>query len=148
MTLVRLNQRNCAPARYGNPVYNDLFNWGWSDFGPFAQNTAVPAANIIETDDYFRIELSVPGFSKSDFKITVEDNIMTISGEFSKNQENEASRYTRYEFGRESFKRRFRLSNWVDSSGIEATCQDGILMVTVPKKEEAKPKPAREIEIS
>jgi HSP20 family protein len=148
MTLVRFNQRNCAPARNWNPVYHAPFNRDWNNIGWNVRNTAFPAANIVETEDNFTIELSVPGFRKTDFKIKIEDNIMTISGEFKADQANENSRYTRYEFARDSFNRRFRLSKWVDASGIQASYEDGILLVTIPKKEEAKSRPAREIEIS
>ncbi len=148
MTLVRFNNRNCVPERASSYGYNDLRNWFFNDFERINRIGATPPANIIETSDDFKIELMVPGFRKEDFRIKVEEQILSVSAEVEQNQNSESSRYSRHEFGKDSFTRRFRLSNWVDSEKIEATYQDGILGLVIPKKEETKAKPVREIVIN
>ena len=108
----------------------------------------VPAVNIAETAENFLIELSAPGFSKENFKVEVENEVLTISGE-QKNEKNEEGKtYTRKEFGYGSFKRAFGLPKTVDTEKIDAKYENGILKITVSKREEAKAKPAREIRIS
>lgn len=149
--MVRFNDNGWMPARYGYRNFDDLFNW-FSD--GFAANncTVCPASNIIETKDSFRIELSVPGFDKKDFRINVENDHLTISSEREEKQEdkndNRDERYTRKEFVKQSFSRSYRLSEWVDSEHIQARYDNGILSVEIPKREEAKAKPSRQIEIS
>ncbi len=147
MTMVRFNSRNCSPARSEYPTSQNLMNRFWNDFENGHRERQVPSANIVETSEGFRIELSAPGFSKEDFKIKLEDQILTISGEKSAAGESNEERYLRKEFSNAAFSRSFRLSNWVDSSSITAKVENGILLVTIPKVEEAKAKPATEIVI-
>jgi len=107
-----------------------------------------PSVNIIETDDDFRIELAAPGLSKKDFKIDLENEILTISAE-KKSDEKESTKnnYKRREFDFTNFKRSFTLSESIDSQSISAKYANGVLNVTLAKKEEAKPQPARTIAI-
>ncbi len=105
-----------------------------------------PATNVVETGDRFRLDLAVPGLDKSDFNINIEKEILTISV----NQEAaavEGETVRRREFGNINFKRSWRLPETIDSAAIEARYEAGILQVVLPKKEEAKEKPARTIEI-
>ena len=105
-----------------------------------------PAANILETGDLFRLELAVPGLEKKDFDINVEKQVLTISANHEvATVEGETVR--RREFGTVNFKRSWRLPETIDSAAIEARYEAGILQVVLPKKEEAKEKPARNIEI-
>jgi len=136
------------PARHFNNQTNDLFNYFWNNWDS-GYGYSAPAANIIESEDSFKIELVTPGLEKSDFKIRVEDNILDISFEGnSKESQTENQRYSRHEFRIRPFSRKFRLSNWVDLEKISATYDKGILVVEIPKKEEAKAKPVREIAIN
>jgi HSP20 family protein len=145
MTHVRFNHRNCMPERSEYPISHDLMNWFWNDFDNGFKERSVPLANIVETKQDFRIELFVPGFSKTDFKIKLEGQILSITGEMVSPVDNQDESFVRHEFSRSAFSRSFRLSNWIDSTNIVARCENGILLVTVPKTEEAKLKPSKEI---
>lgn len=98
----------------------------------------VPAVNIIETDKTFEIELAAPGFSKNDFKITVENNVLRISSDVSKAKEKEEKKMEclRQEFAFGKFTRSFSLPNSIDTEKISADYKDGILHVILPKREE------------
>ena len=92
--------------------------------------------------------MAVPGFKKSDFKIGLENEKLSISAEIKVEEGEKEANFTRKEFSYESFKRTFILPETVDEGAINANYNNGILTVSIPKKEEAKPKPARTIEIS
>ena len=104
--------------------------------------------NVVENEEGFRIEVAAPGLQKSDFKLNLEKNQLTISAEKEQKEENKTEKYTRKEFKYASFQRTFTLPNTVDGDRIEATYADGILNIALPKREEAKEKPARLIEIA
>lgn len=105
-----------------------------------------PKVNVTETDESFTLNMAIPGFRKSDFIIDLEEENLTISMEVKK-EENEVN-FTKKEYDYGSFKRSFILPETVEEDKIEANYTDGILSLIIPKKEEAKPKPARTIEIS
>lgn len=121
---------------------NDFFNSN----GPALRN--VPAVNVVEHTDGFRIEVAAPGLKREDFKLHLNHNNLTISSsqETSK-EEKEGEKFTRQEFSYTSFQRTFTLPNSVDSENIKANYADGVLKIEIPKREEAKVKPARQIEI-
>ena len=114
----------------------------------FNKGNTSPKVNIKETTDAFILEMAVPGFNKSDFVIDLENETLSISTEIKTEESETKDDYTRKEFGYASFKRSFILPDTVDGDKIEAAYTDGILSLTIPKREEAKPKPARSIEIS
>ena len=124
-------------------LIDDLFlNQDWSQI-----NTTVPAANIIEADDHFNIVLAAPGKKKSDFKIELDEGVLTISSEIeTKSTEKEGS-FTRKEFGYSAFKRSFNIPDTVVADKISANYKEGILTVSLPKKEEALPQPKKLISI-
>lgn len=126
---------------FGKDLFNELYNPVFSG--------SVPAVNVLEGVEGFKIEVAAPGLGKADFKLNLEKNQLTISAAKEQNTtENENEKYTRREFKYASFQRTFTLPNTVDGEKIGATYADGILTVTLPKREEAKDKPAREIEIA
>ncbi len=111
--------------------------------------TTLPAVNIKETEESFEVELAAPGFQKSDFKIEVENNVLTISSE--KQEENELKEgetFTKREFSYQAFTRSFTLPETVESDKITAKYDNGILKIEIPKKDEAKPKPVKQIQVS
>jgi len=112
-------------------------------------NNTMPAVNVREDDNQYELEIAAPGYVKTDFHINIDQEVLTISSkkEVSK-EEKENGKYTRREFSYSSFKRSFDLPETVDSTKIAANYNNGILSVVIPKKEEAKPVPARKIEIS
>lgn len=108
----------------------------------------VPAVNIKENEKDFELELSVPGRTKEDFSIEIDDNVLSVSAEVKMENETEKENYTRREFAFSSFRRSFTLPKSVDSDKINANYENGILRFMLPKKEEALPKPKRMIELS
>ena len=112
------------------------------------QHLSGPKVNIKESDEAYVLDMAVPGFKKSDFKIGLENEKLSISAEIKVEEGEKEANFTRKEFSYESFKRTFILPETVDQSAINANYNNGILTVSIPKKEEAKPKPARTIEIS
>lgn len=114
----------------------------------FNTGISLPKVNIKEVADAFIVEMAVPGLKKSDFNINLDNNILSISAELKEENEENDEGYTRREFGYSSFKRTFTLPETVNDSKINATYNEGILNVHLPKKEEAKQKPARTIKIS
>jgi HSP20 family protein len=97
-----------------------------------------PAVNIIETNDAYELEFNVPGRKKEDFKITVDKNILTVSFERKEEQKEENRQFIKREFVTQSFRRSFTLDEKINPEGIDATYQDGLLLLTLPKKEEVK----------
>ena len=130
------------------PTILDDFFRDWSTTNFSDTNTTLPAVNIKEDDNAFTVEVAVPGMEKKDFHIDLEDNILTISSEKTVENKEEKDNYTRKEYSYQSFKRSFTLpKNVVDSDKIAAQYKNGELIIAIPKREEAKPKPARLIEV-
>jgi len=132
-------------------LFNDFLTHDWNDWSlrNFSMtNTTLPSVNIKETDDNFEVEMAAPGMEKSDFKIEVNQGILSISSERrSENENPDDNRFTKKEFSYQSFCRSFSLPASVNSDRIAAKYDNGILKVTIPKREEAKPKPIRMIDI-
>lgn len=114
----------------------------------FNTGISLPKVNIKEVDDAFMVEMAVPGMKKTDFDINLDDHMLSISAEIEEKYEDDEEGYTRREFGYSSFKRTFTLPESVDDSKINAKYDEGILKIHLPKREEAKRKPARTIKIS
>jgi HSP20 family protein len=127
-------------------LMHDLFrNFTINDSLENVRCGCVPA-NISEEENSFRIELYVPGFSKEDVKINVQKNILTIQSVKSENPEKKSG-YLSREFGIRNFERRFSLPKNVNSDEISAVFNNGILEITIPKKEEVVEKAPVEIKI-
>ncbi len=145
MTLVKFNngqRRSTVSPRFVD-VFDTLFN---DQFLNPAAVQKLPAVNVAEYEQGFDIELSVPGFKKEDFKINLDKNLLTVSAEIKQEEGVEGKTYSKKEFGSNSFSRTFTLPESVDQNNIEATYINGILTLTVAKKEEAKVQ-AREIAV-
>ena len=152
MSLIRRN-KNLLPSLSRFWDDDDFFNrgimnWGQSNFSD--SNTTLPAVNIRETDDNYVVEMAAPGMKKEDFKIELDNNVLTISAEKTEeHEENGKEKYSRKEFSYQSFQRSFNLpKEVVDEEKIEAHYKDGVLHLTIPKKEEAKQRPPRKIQIA
>lgn len=121
-------------------------------FGPSFGTTGVstPAVNIIETNDDFRLEMVAPGMRKEMFNVELEDGVLTIAYDHEDNREGERRnvRYITREYNYHSFTRSFSLPDVVDAEKMIAKYTDGILTITIPKKEEARGKLTRQITIS
>jgi HSP20 family protein len=112
------------------------------------QVNTLPAVNVIEKADSFNLELAAPGLKKEDFKINVNENVLTISAEKKVENEEVKDKFTRKEFSYSSFKRSFTLAKSIDGEKINAAYNEGILSIELPKKEEAKPKEPRLVEVA
>jgi HSP20 family protein len=100
-----------------------------------------PATNVAENKEAYQIEMAVPGFNKEDIKLNIEKFVLTVSTELDKEQKNEENAEQHYrmrEFGRKNFCRSFSLPESVDQDAIKAEYLNGILTITLPKKEEVK----------
>lgn len=117
-----------------------------SDFD-LQTGVTMPSVNIIENSDEFKLEVAAPGLNKEDFNIDLHNNVLTISSEKETKEEKEGDKILRREFSYASFKRSFTLPTSVEAEKIAAKHNDGILVISIPKKEEAKEKPARQIAI-
>jgi HSP20 family protein len=142
----RVNRRPSFATPVFDNLFNELINGSFSQpkRNSFAKNR--PNVNVVENNDNFRIEMAVPGLTKKDININVEKDILTISAEKEVKQK-EGEKYTRKEFSYDNFKRTFQLPESVDATNIKAAFKNGILEVTIAKKEEAKELPPRAIEI-
>ena len=150
MTLMKRNGNifNSFPSIFDDDfLTRDLFNWGLTNNSN--TGTTIPAVNIKETPDSFEVEMAAPGMTKNDFKIELDSNVLTITSEKQHEQDQkEGERYSRKEFSYQSFQRTFTLpKDVVDDDKIEARYDSGVLYLVIPKKEAAKQKPARMIQI-
>jgi HSP20 family protein len=150
MTLVKRNGSllNQMPVLFDDFFNRDLFDWGNQNFSD--TNTTIPAVNIKETAENYVVEVAAPGMTKKDFKVELDGNSLTISSEKSTEKEDkDDERYSRKEFSYQSFQRTFTLhKEVVDIEKIQAKYENGLLHLLIPKKEEAKQKPPRLIQIS
>jgi HSP20 family protein len=146
MSLVRKN--DMFPGLFDDFFTRDFMNWGLSNNSN--TNTTIPAVNIKETNDHFEVEMAAPGMKKDDFRIELDGNQLTITSEKENQTEenNENNNYSRREFSYQSFQRRFQLpKDVVDADKIEARYDSGLLHLLIPKREEAKQRPPRMIQI-
>ena len=126
----------------------EVFDWSNANFSP--TGTTIPSVNIKETENDFHVEVAAPGMNKEDFNIELDNNILTISSEKSnENVEKEGEKYSKREFSYQSFQRSFTLpQGMVNEDKIKAEYKDGVLNLTIPKREEAKKKGRKTIKIS
>jgi HSP20 family protein len=149
MSLIKKNGSTfpTIPALFDDFFSRELFNWGNNHFSN--TSTTVPSVNIKETADNYEVEVAAPGMDKKDFKITLDGNLLTISSFREQSNEQKEENYSRREFSYQSFQRSFELpKDVVDENKIMARYENGLLLLTVPKKEEARQKAPRQIEIA
>ena len=145
MAIMRFS--NQYPSLFDRFFDNDMFDWSSRNYSN--TNTTLPSVNIKQSDESFEVEMAAPGLKKNDFRIELNHDILTISSELEvKKETKEDQQFSLREFSYQSFSRSFTLPNSADSEKIKAAYENGILRVIIPKKEEAKPKPARHIAIS
>ncbi len=123
---------------YPSGLFNDFFNGSIANFIGSDALISQPAVNVLETNDAFKVELAAPGFEKKDFSLKVEDHRLTITAKREQTSENNSERFTRREFRYESFERMFKLPETVNQESVSAVYENGVLQVTLPKKEDAK----------
>ena len=122
-------------------VFDDFFkpwNEWFTNSGLSSKPLTVPAVNVVENRNEYKVSLAAPGMKKADFQIDVEGNMLTISSEKEETKEEKEKRFTRKEYNYSSFSRSFTLPDEVNKDKIDAKYEDGILKLVLPKKEEAK----------
>jgi HSP20 family protein len=132
-------------------LWNGFFDDDWFGNSKIAQSgTSVPAVNIKDTGDDLEVEMAAPGMKKDDFQVDLDHDILTITAEVKSenSDEDKDGMYSRKEFSYSSFSRSFALPNSIVAEKIAAKYKDGVLHITLPKKEEAKPKPVKQIAIA
>lgn len=114
---------------------------------PWLKSSSVPAVNVKENDKAFEVEVAAPGFDKKDFNISVDNGLLTVSAERSEEKEKKDDNYTRREFGYESFSRAFNLPANTNEEDISAKYEEGILRLSIAKKNQPESKLRKAIEI-
>ena len=128
MTLVKVRKPNTA--------FPSMFDEFWKDWQGANNNSDwVPAANIKEEETRYFVELSAPGYSREDIKVSVEDDTLTISGEVKTESEEKKENFLKREFRSGNFKRSFNLNGMVNVENIDAKYENGILKIDLPKVE-------------
>ncbi len=143
MTLNKNNRRGQFPSIFDDRFMRDLFHNDWNP----ATSKTVPAVNIQESNESYLLAFAVPGMKKEDFKIELNNDQLIVSAKVEEGKE-ETVKYTRKEFNFTSFERRFTLPETANVHEIGAKYENGVLNVTVPKKEEAKVPAPKHIEIA
>jgi len=124
----------------------DWLDWNESNFS--TTNSTLPAVNIKETDESFMIEMAAPGLTKDNFKVHLDRNRLVISSELRDEKNESDEKYSRREFSYQSFQRSFAIpEGTIDGDKISAKYNNGILMITIPKRAEIHTKSAKEIDI-
>ena len=146
MTLIRTK-----PEMRFHGLLDDLFSPEFQRLNRSGLKTCgltLPKVNIKEGEDGYLLELAVPGMAKEDFKIKLDQDVLTVSSEKKEEVSKDSKQYTRQEFSYQSFERRFNLPEDVNSEKITANYVNGVLSLEIPKREEAKPQPPKAIEIA
>ncbi len=126
-------------------LLEELFASEWNPQN--ATFSQVPPVNIVENDTNFQVSLAVPGKSKKDFEIAVEDGVLSIAAQEKEEKVVEKGKFTRKEFGFNAFKRSFTLPESVDPTKIDGRYEHGVLELTLPKYKEAQPQPRQLIAV-
>jgi HSP20 family protein len=147
MNLVKRNNSSSPVGSIFPSIMEELFRPDWMG-GTQNSGMTIPPVNIRETEMSYEVELSAPGKRKEDFNIEIDNGLLTISSEYKTENSSEEGKFTRREFSHSSFKRSFSLPETVKEDDIQASYENGILKINLPKREEALPKPKRAIEIS
>ena len=143
-----MNLVKYQPSKLLSSVCDDFFNQSLSDVVGSDLTFTQPSVNIVENDEFFNVEVAAPGLSKKDFNIEVKGDHLVISAKKEDKKEEEVDgKITRSEFNYSSFTRSFYLPEMVEADKITATYKEGILYLQLPKKEEAKVKAPKTIEI-
>jgi len=142
MSLIRFRR-----GPWGNLIDSDFFKDDDFFGNRPRRRLGEPALNIKETDTSFEVELAVPGFSKEDFDVTIEDGCLHVSAESSSSKKKEEDNYTRQEFSYNSFQKSLQLPDSIKEEDIKAKYKDGVLRFNLLKSEESQAKKPKKIEI-
>ena len=125
-----------------NQLFRQAFS-GFEGFGfehPTTSATFLPPVDILEDDHNIKLKAEIPGVKQEDLSVTLENNVLTITGERKFEEKEEKENFHRIERRYGKFSRSFTLPAGVDPASVNATFEDGVLNITLPKREEFKPK--------
>jgi HSP20 family protein len=145
MTLIRRNYTDWPSL---SNLFDDFFSGDLTDSPVLKRQATMPSVNIAEFKDKFKIEVAAPGLNKEDFKLDLDNNVLTISSEKENKVEEKDGEYTKREFQYSSFKRSFTLPDSAEADKISAKYENGVLDIEIGKKDAAVIKPKKSIEIS
>lgn len=149
MTLAKLSNNwfPSVPSLFDRFFDGELMDWNRSNYS--STDTTLPAVNVKENDNEFVIDVAAPGLKKEDFNVHYDNGHLTISSEKKDEvEEKEEGKITRREFSYQSFQRSFTVAeNVVNAEKIAANYDNGILHISLPKRDEVKPKPPKQISI-
>jgi HSP20 family protein len=130
-------------------LFDDFFKpWNeWFDGGSWGRTMSVPAVNITENEKGYEVSLAVPGMKKSDFDISLDGNMLTISSEKEESREEKDVKFTRNEYNFSSFSRSFTLPEEINKEKIEASYVDGVLKIVLPSQGEMKKFTHKQIDV-
>lgn len=140
-------KRTNWPSFVNGPWLSDFFDNDRFFDSDWLKKQSVPAVNVKETDKDFEIEVAAPGLSKKDFRIAVDNGVLTISSEKKEEKEQKEKDYTRKEFSYSSFSRSLTLPENVNEDDVKANYEDGLLKLNIAKKVIAAPKAKKAIEV-
>ena len=132
---------------HGNSLLADLFDNDRFFASPWLSGRNMPAVNIKENEKNYEVELAVPGYDRKDFEISIDNGVLTVSAEKSEETEKKEDNYTRREFGFSSFSRSFNLPTNINEENIDAKYADGVLKLTIAKRQESNGKSRKQISI-
>ena len=132
---------------HGNSLLADLFDDDRFFASPWLSGRNMPAFNIKENEKNYEVELALPGYDKKDFEISIDNGVLTVSGEKSEETEEKEDNYTRREFGYSLFSRSFNLPTNINEENIDAKYADEVLKLTIAKKQESSGRSRKQISI-
>ena len=144
---MNLIKRSDWPSLVNGPWLSAFFDNDRFFDSDWLKKQSLPAVNVKETDKNFEIEVAAPGLSKKDFKITVDNGVLTISSEKKEEKEQKEKDYTRKEFSYSSFSRSFTLPENVNEDDVKANYENGLLKLDVAKKVITQTKDKKAIEV-
>lgn len=130
-----LIKRSEWPSTLGGSLLSDFFDDDRFLNSPWLTGRGMPAVNIKENEKNYEIEMAVPGYTKEDFNILIDNGLLIVSAEKREEKEKKEDNYTRREFGVMSFSRSFNLPQNTNDQDINAKYADGILRLTIAKKD-------------
>jgi HSP20 family protein len=143
MSLIKRPERSAL----GGSLLSDFFDDDRFFNSPWLRGQNLPAINVKDKEKNYEVELAVPGYNKSDFSISLDSGLLTVSAERKEEKERQEDNYTRKEFGYSSFTHSFKLPENVNQEDVQATYVDGILRLNIQKKEPAQLKQSKTISV-
>lgn len=148
MALIKSNGSSLLPSFTGFSDLFDIDRFFENEFPALNLGTRIPAVNVKQNHKEYVVELAAPGLKKEDFKVDVDNNILTIQAEKEETKEEKENNYTRKEYNYNSFSRSFNLPESVKTDKVQATYENGVLKIALPLKEEVKNTTRKEIKVS